>query len=397
MAGAVKANKASKAVNIQDFRKMAQRRLPKVVFDYLDGGAEDEVTLRANEQVFGELTFRPRHAVSFPQCDLRTRVAGFELSLPFLLAPVGYSRLIHPQGEIGAARAAGAAGTVYILSTVSAHPLEKVKQATSGPAWYQLYLLGGRAAGEAGLARAQAAGFSALVLTIDTAVAGMRERDFRNGMKEILGQNPFAKIPHLGQFLARPAWLANYLADGGLPGLPNVVLPGVGPMPLTDVAQALSQSVVTWEDFRWIREIWKGPILVKGVLTENDAKCAIDHGASAVIVSNHGGRQLDGVSSTLRALPEIVKAVDGQVDVLLDGGIRRGGDIVKAICLGARGVLIGRAYAYGLAAAGEAGVARAIEILKADLERTMRLLGCPSLSELNRSFVEYRHAGNWLE
>jgi isopentenyl diphosphate isomerase/L-lactate dehydrogenase-like FMN-dependent dehydrogenase len=380
--------KVSRAVNIQDLRKLAKRRLPRVVFDYLDGGAEDEITLRANTQIFGELTFRPRHAVSFPQCDLSTQVLGLDLSLPFLLAPVGYSRLMHPLGEIAAARAAGAAGTAYALSTISAHPLEKVKAASAGPVWYQLYLLGGRETAEATIQRARAAGYSALVVTIDTAIAGMRERDFRNGMKQLLGRNLLAKLPYVGQFLTHPGWLAGFIADGGVPLLPNVILPGTGPMALTDVGSALARSVVTWEDFRWIREAWSGPIVVKSVLTGDDARRAIDHGASAVVVSNHGGRQLDGVSPTLKALPEIVKAVNGQVAVLLDGGVRRGSDIVKALCLGATACLVGRAYAYGLGAAGEAGVARAIEILRADLERTLRLLGCPSVRELNRSFIE---------
>jgi L-lactate dehydrogenase (cytochrome) len=177
------------------------------------------------------------------------------------------------------------------------------------------------------------------------------------------------------------------LLDGGLPSLPNVVVPGKGPMPLLDVATALAESAVTWADFRWIREVWGGPIIVKGVLTADDARRSIDHGAAAISVSNHGGRQLDCVPASLRALPEIVQAVNGQVEVLMDGGIRRGTDIVKALCLGAKAVLIGRAYAYGLAAAGEAGVARALEILRIDLERTLRLLGCPSVAALDRSYV----------
>ncbi len=388
MADASGAHKVTRAVNIHDLRTLAQRRLPNVVFDYLDGGAEDEVTLRANTQVFCDLTFRPRHAVSFSKCNLRTRVLGFDLSLPFLLAPVGYSRLMHPTGEAAAAHAAGAAGTAYILSTISGHALEKVKAASSGPVWYQLYLMGGRAAAEAAIQRARAAGFSALAVTIDTPVAGLRERDFRNGMKELLGASVLAKIPLLGQFLAHPGWLASFVMDGGMPKLPNVIVPGEGPMSLTDVGAALASSVVTWEDFKWIREAWGGPIIAKSVLTGEDAKRAIDHGADAVVVSNHGGRQLDCCSATLKALPEVVKAVNRQVDVLLDGGVRRGSDIVKALCLGARAVLVGRAYAYGLGAAGEAGVARAIEILKADLERTLRLLGCPSVDELDRSFID---------
>lgn len=377
-----------RVVSIADFRAIAQRRVPKSVFDYLDGGAEGEVTLRENCRVYEDVTFRPRHAVAFDHCDLRTRVLGFDLGLPFLLAPVGYSRLMHPVGEVGAARAAGNAGTAYILSTISGHKMEDVKAASTGPVFYQLYLLGGRGAAEAAIERARAAGFSALVVTIDTPVSGIRERDFRNGMKELVSGGPFEKIPYLPQVLSRPGWLAGYLRDGGMPPLWNVVIPGKGPMSLVDITAALAASAVTWSDFAWIREVWRGPIVVKGVLTGDDARRAVDQGAAAVSVSNHGGRQLDCVSSCLRALPEVVKAVNGQTEILMDGGIRRGTDIVKALCLGARAVLCGRAYAYGLAAAGEAGVNRAIEILRVDLDRTMRLLGCASVAELDRSYVE---------
>jgi isopentenyl diphosphate isomerase/L-lactate dehydrogenase-like FMN-dependent dehydrogenase len=376
-----------RVVSIADLRSLAQRRLPKVVFDYLDGGAEGELTLRENCRIFEDVSFRPRHAVAAPSCDLRTRVLGFDLSLPVLLAPVGYSRLMHSEGEVAAARAAGVAGTVYILSTISGHRLEDVKTASSGPVFYQLYLLGGREAAEASIQRAKNAGFAALVVTIDTVVAGMRERDFRNGMKELLGGNPFSKIPFLPQFFARPGWLARFLLDGGIPPLPNVVIPGQGPMPLLDVGAALANAVVTWEDLRWIHQVWSGPIVIKGVLTGDDARRAVDEGASAVVVSNHGGRQLDGVPASLRVLPEIVAAVNGRAEVLMDGGIRRGSDVIKAICLGARAVLIGRAYAYGLGVAGQAGVARALEILRADAERTVKLLGCTSLATLNGSYV----------
>ncbi|MGB7438875.1 MAG: alpha-hydroxy acid oxidase [Candidatus Acidiferrum sp.] len=388
MAEAAGTAKASKAVNIYDLREMARRRLPDVVFDYLDGGADGEITLRANSQVFCDVTFRPRHAVSFEECNMRTRVLGCDLSLPFLLGPVGYSRLMHPGGEVAAARAAGKAGTAYVLSTISGHALENVKAASSGPVFYQLYLMGGRGAAEGAIERARKAGFSALAVTIDTAVSGLRERDFRNGMKELLGGSVWSKIPYLGQFLARPGWLAGFVADGGMPKLANVVVPGEGPMELIDVAAALARSVVTWDDFKWIREIWRGPIIAKSVLTADDTKRAIDAGASAVVVSNHGGRQLDCVSATLKALPEVVGAANGQIEVLMDGGVRRGSDIAKALCLGARAVLVGRAYAYGLGAVGEPGVKRAIEILKADLERTLRLLGCPSTGELDRSYVD---------
>ncbi len=376
-----------RVINIEDLRVMARRRLPRVVFDYLDGGAEGEVTLRENRRAFEAVTFRPRHAVPVTRCDARTTVLGFDLSFPALLAPVGYSRLMHHGGEVVAARAAGAAGTIYILSTLSGHRLEDVKAATPGPAWYQLYLTGGREAAEGAIERARVSGFSALVITIDSPVAGMRERDFRGGQTQLLGQNWLAKIPYLPQMLLHPAWLVRFLLDGGVPRLPNIVIPGEGPMPLIDVGAALAQNAFTWEDMRWIREIWPGPIVIKGVLTEHDARRAIDEGAAGIVVSNHGGRQLDGLPATLNALPEVVAAVDGKADVLVDGGIRRGSDIIKALCLGARAVLVGRAYAYGLAAAGEAGVARALEILRTDVERTLTLLGCRSVGDLDPSYI----------
>jgi isopentenyl diphosphate isomerase/L-lactate dehydrogenase-like FMN-dependent dehydrogenase len=366
---------------------LARRRVPRAVFDYLDGGAEGEVTLRENCRSFQDVTFRSRHAVEVPQCDLGTRILGIDLALPAMLAPVGYSRLMHPGGEVAAARAAGVAGTAYILSTISGHRLEDVKAASSSPVFYQLYLLGGRGAAEAAIERARQAGFSALFVTIDTPISGMRERDVRNGVKELISGGLMQKIPFLPQVLSRPGWLVSFLLDGGMPPLPNVVIPSEGPMPLVDVNAALASSTVTWQDLRWIRELWRGPVVIKGVLTGDDARRAIDEGAAAVVVSNHGGRQLDCVPASLRALPEVVAAVNGRIEVLMDGGIRRGSDIVKAICLGARAVLCGRAYAYGLAAAGEAGVARALEILRVDLERTLRLLGCPSVAALDRTYV----------
>jgi L-lactate dehydrogenase (cytochrome) len=380
-------------VNIEDLRRMARRRLPKVVFDYLDGGAEGEVTLRENCRVFDDVIFRPRQAVAIGKCNLSTRVLGQDIAFPAMLAPVGYSRLMHPDGEVAAAQAAGEFGTGYILSTISGHKLENVKAASRGPVWYQLYLVGGRGAAERAIERMRVAGFSALVVTIDTAMAGMRERDPRNGIKELLGGSLLAKIPFVPRILARPGWLISFLLDGGVPKLENVVLENNQSMPLIDVTAALAASVVEWRDLQWLRKAWPGPILVKGVLTGEDARRAVDEGVAGVIVSNHGGRQLDGVSATLRALPEIVAAVGGQAEVLMDGGIRRGSDIVKAICLGARAVLIGRGYAYGLGAAGHAGVTRALTILWDDVERTLRLLGCASVAELNSSFVDF--PANW--
>ena len=378
----------ARAVTIGDLRELARRRVPRMVFDYIDGGADAEVSLRGNSRAFEEITFRPRAAVSTPSVELRTTVAGTTLELPFMLAPIGSSRLFYPRGEVAAASAAGQAGTGYVLSTLSGCALEDVKTASRGPVWYQVYLVGGRDVARSAIARAKAAGFTGLVVTMDTPVAGLRERDIRNGIPQLLTFKPWTMAPYLPQILARPRWLAGFMRDGGLMTFPNVVLPGTGAMLYASVGPALEQSVVTWADLDWIRQAWPGPILVKGLLTGEDARRAVDAGVDGIIVSNHGGRQLDTVAATLRALPEVVDVVRGRIDVLVDGGIRRGSDIVKALCFGARAVLVGRAYAYGLAAAGETGVSRAIEILRADLVRTLKLLGCESVAALNRQYLD---------
>ncbi len=375
-------------VNIADLRRLAERRLPRVVFDYIDGGADAELTLRENCRVFDDVLFRPRGAVTIPACDLRSTVFGTEIALPFILAPVGSSRMFYPRGEVAAAHAAGEAGTIYTLSTLSGCRVDDVKRGTKGPVWYQVYLVGGRDIATAGIERAKACGCSALVVTVDTAVAGLRERDFRNGTKELLTRNPWTMLPFVHQFLARPSWLAAFLKDGGLMNFPNVELSD-GPMGYADVGAALEKSTVCWDDLRWIRDLWKGPLVIKGVMIGEDARRAVDEGADGIVVSNHGGRQLDGVYPTLRALPEVVSAVKGQAEVFLDGGIRRGSDIVKAIALGARSVLVGRAYAYGLGAGGGPGVARAIGILRNDIVRTLKLLGCSSIAQVDKSYVTY--------
>jgi isopentenyl diphosphate isomerase/L-lactate dehydrogenase-like FMN-dependent dehydrogenase len=375
-------------INIEDLRNAAKRRLPRVVFDYIDGGAEDEWTLRENCRAFEQVTFRPRCAVATPACDLRASVLDASLSMPLILTPVGSSRLMYPRGEEAAAGAAGVAGIAYALSTLSGCRLEDVAAASTGPLWYQLYLVGGRDCALSAIERAKAAGFSALVVTIDTAVAGMRERDLRNGVKELLSGKLGSMLPFVSQLLIKPRWLAGFLADGGLMKFPNVVVPGKGPMLYADVTAALGHSVVTWNDLDWIRQAWGGPIVIKGIHTADDARRAVEVGANALVVSNHGGRQLDGVAPTLRILPEVVASAGHRIEVLVDGGIRRGSDIVKALCLGARAVMVGRAYAYGLGAAGGAGVARAIEILRSDLVRTLKLLGCASIAELDRSYID---------
>ena len=375
-----------RAVIIEDLRRLAKRRLPRMVFDYIDGGAEREWTLKENSRAFTDVLFRPRSAVATKQCDLSTTVLGLNIDVPFILAPVGSSRMFYPRGEEGAAAAAGDAGTIYTLSTLSGCTMEDVKEATTGDAWYQLYLVGGRDIAMGAIARARKCGYKALVVTIDTPVAGMRERDSRNGVKELLARN-LSTVPHLGQMIAKPGWLYSFFGDGGLMSFPNIVIDGDA-MGYADVGAALEASMTSWDDFTWIREAWGGPIVAKGVHTADDARRAVDHGAAAIVVSNHGARQLDGVAPTIRVLPEVVQAVGGQTEILLDGGIRRGSDIVKALCMGARAVLIGRAYAYGLGAGGQAGVARALAILKTDVIRTMKLLGIGAIKDLDGSFVD---------
>jgi L-lactate dehydrogenase (cytochrome) len=379
-----------RVVNISDLRRMARARLPDAVFDYLDGAADDEVTLNDSTRAFREVLFKPRFAVATPACDLGVTVLGHRLDVPFLLAPIGYSRLMHPRGELAASAAAGRHGTAYILSTMSGHTIENVKAQSPGPTFYQLYLAGGRGAAEAAIARAKAAGYSALFVTIDTPVAGNRERDVRNGMKALMGGNPFAKLPYLPNILMHPRWLAGFIADGMTRPFPNIVPPGKGPLAAIDVGAALESAQVSWTDLKWIRALWDGPIVMKGVMTVDDARRSVDHGAQGIVVSTHAGRQLDGVAASLRVLPGIAEAVGDRIEVLFDGGIRRGADVVRAMCLGAKAVLLGRGYAYGLAAAGDAGIERAVEIFKADIVRTLKLLGCPAISALDSSYVALR-------
>ena len=317
-------------------------------------------------------------------------VLGQKLDLPFLLAPIGYSRLMHPRGELAASKAAGNNGTAYILSTMSGHTIENVRAESKGPTFYQLYLAGGRGAAEAAIARAKAAGYSALFVTIDTPVAGNRERDFRNGMKELMGRSLLAKAKYVPNILAHPRWLASFLADGMTRPFPNIVVPGSGPLAATDVAAALESAQVSWTDLKWIREVWNGPIVMKGVMTVEDAKRSVDYGAQGIVVSTHAGRQLDGVAGSLRVLPGILEAVGSQTEVLFDGGIRRGSDMVKAMAMGAKACLLGRGYAYGMAAAGDAGIERAIAIFRADIIRTLKLLGCPSIAALDQSYIALR-------
>jgi len=331
------------AVNIADLRAAAKRRLPRAVFDYLDGTADDGVTGRDNIDAFGEVVFQPRQAVTVTP-DPSVHVLGVDLAVPFLLTPIGYCRLLHPRGDYAAAAAAQRAGTGFIMATGAGTAMEDVAP-LNDKFFYQVYKIGGQACAERAITRAQALGVKGLFLTIDTPVSGNRERDPKNGMGALMGAKWLPKIPYVPEIMSHPRWLARFLLDGGAPAMPNVVGADGRPLPALDVKDALAGANILWDDLDWVRKLWSGPIVVKGVMTAADAQRAVDAGADGIVVSNHGGRQLDTVAATLRVLPGIAEAVKGKTTIFLDSGIRRGGDIAKAICLGADAVLVGRAYA----------------------------------------------------
>jgi len=370
-----------------------------MIFDYIDGGADDEVTMGENERAFREMAFRPRMGVGRLQPRLGTAVLGTPLSLPVILAPCGLISVMHPEGGAGIARAAARAGTVSVLSTVAGTPPEEVAAATPGPKWFQLYAPG-RGDADQLIGRAAAAGFEGLVITIDTPALGNRERDVRNGVVPPLRINARTAIHLAPQVLARPRWglrvVGHRFRQRSLRQTPSAAQSSLpvqtrrapsGPDPRSRVLSMLV-SPFTWDDIQWARDRWSGPLIVKGILSADDARRAADAGANAVVVSNHGGRQLDSAPATMRVLPGVVDAVADRIEVLVDGGVRRGSDVVKALAVGARAVLIGRAYLYGLAAGGEAGVGRILQILETEMVRTLALLGCPSVSDLDRSWLE---------
>ena len=382
------AAKLKKCFTISDLKKLFEQRIPPVVGDYFLGGASDERSLRDNEAAFEETRFAPNYGVSYESIDLETEILGTKLSMPIIAAPIGSLRTLWPKGEALAAKAAGEAGTICTLSTLTGTRLEEVIEASPHDCWFQLYLVGGREVAVKAIERAKKAGYSALMLTIDTPVAGLRYRDKRNGSVEAINGGFFQKLKFAPHMAMHSSWLTSHYYDGGLMDFPNIELPGGKTMPYADIGNQLQKAAVTWADLEWIKEAWDGPLVVKGVHTIHDAQKAADLGVSAIVISNHGGRQLDRVLPTLDMLREIVPQMqDRNVDVLMDGGIRSGGDVAIALATGAKAVLVGRAYAYGLGAAGHAGVAAALEMLRAELEHTMRQLGCGKLSDLNPSHV----------
>lgn len=373
---------------IADLRRLMERRVPPVVTDYFLGGAGEEQTLKDNVEAFQRVRFNPHYGVKCDSVNMRTEVLGHEISLPVIAAPVGSLRTLWPRGEAVAAAAIGKSGTICTLSTLTGTRLEEVKSATQGPCWFQLYLVGGKEVALKSIERAKAAGYHALVLTIDTPVAGLRFRDQRNGSAELLNGKLWPKIRFAPQMIRRLSWLMSFYSDGGLMDFPNIELPGGQPMPYADIGQQLQQSAVTWEDLFWIKEAWGGPFVIKGIHNVHDARLAAEHGAKAIVVSNHGGRQLDRVLPTLHILKAVAPAMkDLDVEVLMDGGIRSGADVVIALASGAKAVLVGRPYAYGLGAGGEGGVLRAFTILREGIEHTMRQLGCAAIEQLNESHL----------
>jgi L-lactate dehydrogenase (cytochrome) len=379
----------ARVLDYADLRRSAHRVLPRLLFDYIDGGADAELTMRSNSARLDELRLRPRTGTWVPRPDLATEVLGVRLSMPVLTAPCGGMRLVHPTGDLAVARACARAGVAPVVPSGGGFSLEDVA-ATGGPQWFQLYKFGSQDGMEMLVEQAGRAGYRALVVTVDTAVAGNRERDFRNGFSYNLRINARSALRLGPQMARRPRWTMRFLRDGMPFELPNTAQFGSDgrAMPLTEMARGGAESFSpTWQDIELIRQSWDGPLVVKGLLTGDDARRAVDLGADGVVVSNHGGRQLDGVPATVDALPEVVAAVGDSVDVLFDSGVRRGGDVVKALALGAKAVLVGRPVVWGLAIAGEAGVDHVLELLRSQLVRTMCLLGCASVAELDASWL----------
>ncbi|PTU30855.1 alpha-hydroxy acid oxidase [Stenotrophobium rhamnosiphilum] len=375
--------------NIADLRALAKRKLPAPMFHYIDGGADDEWTMRRNSAAFNDYELLPSALVDVSSVNLRTRVLGVDVEMPLLLSPTGMSRLFHHHKELGAARAAASAGLMYSLSTMATTNIEDVAKASDGPKMFQVYVFRDRGLTRELVQRCKESGYKALCLTVDTPVAGNRERDHRNGMV----MPPKFSLASLMSFVASPEWSLNYLRDPNF-DLANVAhrvdaLKG-GSLGLMNYVNSQFDATVSWKDAEWLAGEWGGSFVIKGLSRPDDAKAAKRIGASALMISNHGGRQLDCSPAAIDCLAPIRDAVGDGLELIVDGGIRRGSDILKAVALGANACSIGRPYLYGLAAGGEKGVTRALTLLKAELLRDMALLGCNEMKQVDQTRVQYR-------
>lgn len=375
--------------SIDDYRELARRRLPRQIFDMVDGGAYEETTLRANRADLAALRLRQRVLVDVSRRETSVNVLGRRLSLPVILAPIGLAGLAGRRAEVQGARAAERAGVPFCMSTLSICSLEEVRRTTSAPFWFQLYMMRDRGCVRELLQRAQAAGCDALILTVDLAVLGARYRDVRNGLAG--GLSLTGKLALAWESLRHFGWMRE-VAIGGRPlSFGNLIGIAPGAQTIDEVKKWVDTQfdpTVTWQDLEWIRQHWPGPLIIKGILATEDAREAAERGADAIVVSNHGGRQLDSAPSTISMLPRIVEAVAGRVEVLLDGGIRSGQDVLKAMALGAHACLIGRAWVYGMAARGEPGIDDILRIIRRELDIAMALTGTTSLAQINRETLE---------
>ncbi len=379
----------SRCNNIDDLRTLAKRRLPRSMFHYIDGGADDEVTLRRNTDAFDDYELQPRFLRPVNEIDTSVTVLGRNLDVPFLIAPTGMSRLFHHHKENAVARAAAQFGTFYTLSTLGTASLEEIAEEIGGPKMFQIYILKDRELTLEFVDRCKAANYDALCLTVDVPLAGNRERDKVTGMT----MPPKFTLKSLLSFVTHPYWSFNYLLHPDF-RLANVVhrvdALGKGAMGLIEYVNSQFDRTVTWDAAALIVEQWGGPFVIKGILTAEDAVQAREIGATAIMISNHGGRQMDCVPAPIDSLRPIREAVGGEIELIVDGGIRRGTHILKAMALGADAVSIGKAYLYGLAAGGQKGVELALQILKDELDRDMALMGCRKINELTREFVQRR-------
>jgi L-lactate dehydrogenase (cytochrome) len=376
----------ARAHTVEDLRRLARRRLPRAIFDFVEGGAGDEGTVARNRAAFERLLFEPRVLVDVSKREQATVVLGERVATPVLVSPTGMAGLCWPKGEVAAARGAHEAGTIYTLSTHSSCTIEEVAAGAPGPLWFQLYVWQNRDLTRSFVDRARAAGYRALVLTVDVPVISRRERDLRNGFTV----PPRITVGNALDTLRRVGWMRRVLLGPKLTLANLVGMPGAPRTDIVTMAGVANRQVdpsLTWADLAWFRSLWSGPLLLKGVLTVADAKQAVEHGVDGLVVSNHGGRQLDGTRASVEALPDIVDAVGSRVEVLLDGGVRRGADVVRALALGARAVMVGRPYLYGLASGGTAGVRRVLEILHGEVDHALALTGVPRIGDLDRTVV----------